>query len=511
MVYLGLSGRSLIAGISVSTGMGFTIFGYDDGVIGGLLTADTFKSTFHLTSSMEGTVTALFVIGCLFGCLGTSIFGGRWGRLTIAQFGSGILSIGAILQASSYTTAQLIIGRIVAGVGLGLISSNLAVWQSELATKETRGMLMAVSLTFLILGQVLAYWIDYGLSGYNGSVSWRFPMAFQAFLGIVLSGMLLFMPESPRWLFQHDRYQEGTEVLRLLRSSHGVVDEAALAATVAEIQDALALEHEQKGWSDLLKNDQVRSRRRVFLACLLNACQAWSGSTPISYYTTVIMEDSVGFDRNFALLMSGFLQIWFLVASFGTWYTIEKLGRRRSFIASATGMASVMAIMAAMLAIDTHVSGIVAAAMLFAYQAFYTWGFMGGIWCYGPEILPLAHRSKGIGLATAFLWLSTFIVIEIVPVAIANIGWRTYIIFAAFNLAFVPMVYFLYPETAGFSLEAVDLAFMDHGVSPVRKSDELWRAMRAGKDVSLAEERGAGGDGEKGEGTQERVEHVEVA
>lgn len=96
-------------------------------------------------------------------------------------------------------------------------------------------------------------------------------------------------------------------------------------------------------------------------------------------------ENSVGFGRHFALLMSGFLQIWFLVASFGTWWSIERFGRRRSFITSAIGMASVMAIMAAMLAIDTPASGIVAAVMLFAYQAFYTWGFMGGIWVSRPQ------------------------------------------------------------------------------------------------------------------------------
>ncbi|KAK5801351.1 hypothetical protein VI817_003563 [Penicillium citrinum] len=481
------------------------MLGYDDGVIGGLLTADAFKETFHLSSSMEGTVTALFVIGCLLGCLATSLSDGRWGRLTVAKIGSGILSVGAILQASSYATPQLIVGRIVAGVGLGLISSNLAVWQSELATKKTRGMLMAVSLTFLILGQVLAYWIDYGLSEYESSVSWRFPMAFQALLGIILNVMLLFMPESPRWLFQNDRHQEGTEVLRLLSSSRGVVDETDLTITIAEIQDALALESEQKGWIDLMKDDHVRSRRRVFLACLLNACQAWSGSTPISYYTTIIFENSVGFDRHFALLMSGFLQIWFLVASFGTWYSIEKLGRRRSFITSAIGMAAVMAIMAAMLAVNTNISGIIAAIMLFAYQAFYTWGFMGGIWCYGPEILPLAHRSKGIGLATAFLWLSTFVVIEIVPVAINNIGWRTYIVFAAFNLAFIPMIYFFYPETAGFSLEAVDLAFMDRSTSPVKKSAELWELIRQGYDVTLT------GEVDQKNTIRTQSEHVEMA
>lgn len=79
-------------------------------------------------------------------------------------------------------------------------------------------------------------------------------------------------------------------------------------------------------------------------------------------------------------------------------------------------------------------------------------------------------------------------VIEIVPTAIDNIGWRTYLIFAAFNLAFVPMIYFLYPETAGFSLEAVDLAFMDPDVSPVKKADELWKMIRSGVDVSLTAE-----------------------
>ena len=198
---------------------------------------------------------------------------------------------------------------------------------------------------------------------------------------------------------------------------------------------------------------------------------------------------------------------------------------------SAIGMASVMAIMAAMLAIDTKTSGIVAAVMLFAYQAFYTWGFMGGIWvrwlhpgrrpqgqhtqripmnianysqCYGPEILPLAHRSKGVGLANAFLWLSTFVVIEIVPIAIDHIGWRTYIIFAAFNLAFIPMIYFLYPETAGFSLEAVDLSFMDPTKSPVARADELWKLIRQGHDVTLT-----GEAPDHKEGLQ--AEHVEMA
>lgn len=223
-----------------------------------------------------------------------------------------------------------------------------------------------------------------------------------------------------------------------------------------------------------------------------------------------------------SLLLSGILQVWFLVASFVTWYTIEKFGRRLSFMITAAGMTCVMVVLAAMVAIDTHASGIVAAAMIFLYQAFYTWGFMGGkldlqsvraemglnhdtgIWVYGPEVMPLKHRAKGEGLATACLWLSSFVVIEIVPVAISNIGWRTYLIFACFNLAFIPFAFLFLPETAGLSLETIDLCFIDRSTSPVKKANELRKQMKQGRDITLDQ-------AFEGEKRLEVVSHVEHA
>lgn len=103
---------------------------------------------------MQGVVTSLFIIGAFFGCMFTAASNGRWGRKTVAYFGSTTLTIGAILQASSYVVAQLIVGRIVAGVGLGLIVSNVIVWQSEVSPSNIRGLLVASALSFLILGQV---------------------------------------------------------------------------------------------------------------------------------------------------------------------------------------------------------------------------------------------------------------------------------------------------------------------------------------------------------------------
>ncbi|KAL6812861.1 general substrate transporter [Trichoderma sp. SZMC 28013] len=488
MVYLNLRGKKLLAGITISSGLGFILFGYDNGVIGGLLTAPDFESTFNLDSTLQGVVTSLFELGCFFGSLVTAVAGGRLGRRTLAHLGTLSITVGALLQASSFSVGQLMVGRIVAGIGLGLISSNIAIWQSETAPANVRGTLVACSLSFLIVGQLLANLIDYGMNSYSGPVTWRFPIAFQAVLALLMSALLFFMPESPRYLIMKDRIEETVTVLQALKDTN---DRETVAAEIAEIKEALLLElNSQKSWTDLFKSDKVKSRRRVIIACIVNLMQDLSGSTPIAYYTTFIFQNSVGFSRHLSLLMSIFLQLWFLLASTLTWWLIERVGRRRLFMLSACCMGMVMAVVAAMLAVNTRTSGIVAVVMIFAYQAFFTWGFMGGVWVYGPEILPLEYRSKGMGLATATLWLFSFVMVEIVPSSISNIGWKTYIIFAVFNFSFIPVIYLFFPETKGLSLELVDLAFMDDSMSPVKRAKELHKMIASGEELTLRTEVG---------------------
>ncbi|EHK20767.1 uncharacterized protein TRIVIDRAFT_49958 [Trichoderma virens Gv29-8] len=488
MVYLNLRGKRLLTGITISSGLGFVLFGYDNGVIGGLLTAPDFESTFNLDATLQGVVTSLFELGCFFGSLFTAAAGGRLGRRTLAHLGTLSITIGALLQASSFSVGQLMVGRIVAGIGLGLISSNIAIWQSETAPANVRGTLVACSLSFLIVGQLLANLIDYGMNNYSGPVTWRFPIAFQAVLALLMSALLFFMPESPRYLIMKDRIEETVTVLQALKDTN---DRDTVAAEIAEIKEALLLElNAQKSWTDLFKSDKVKSRRRVIIACIVNLMQDLSGSTPIAYYTTFIFQNSVGFSRHLSLLMSIFLQLWFLLASTLTWWLIERVGRRRLFMLSACCMGMVMAVVAAMLAVNTRTSGIVAVVMIFAYQAFFTWGFMGGVWAYGPEILPLEYRSKGMGLATATLWLFSFVMVEIVPSSISNIGWKTYIIFAVFNFSFIPIIYLFFPETKGLSLELVDLAFMDDTMSPVKRAKELHKMIASGEELTLRTEVG---------------------
>jgi hypothetical protein len=107
-------------------------------------------------------------------------------------------------------------------------------------------------------------------------------------------------------------------------------------------------------------------------------------------------------------------------------------------------------------------NGIAAITMLYLFQGFFTWGWMSNMWCYPAEILPLRTRQRGAALSVIWQWLITFLVVEITPVGIQNIGWKLYIVFCILNWATIPVVYFLYPETAGRTLESIDFLFANH-------------------------------------------------
>lgn len=106
-----------------------------------------------------------------------------------------------------------------------------------------------------------------------------------------------------------------------------------------------------------------------------------------------------------------------------------------------------------------HSAGIGAAAMLFIYQGAFTIGFQATVWVYPPEILPLRLRQRGTALATAANWAINFVIVQVTPSGIANIGWKYYVIYAVFNACFVPVFWIFYPETKGLELEDVDRLF----------------------------------------------------
>ncbi|KAK8847610.1 hypothetical protein IAR55_005469 [Kwoniella newhampshirensis] len=483
MPYLGLRGGKLPFAISITAGMGWILFGLDDAILGAVITTKAFESKFGLSTSMQGTVTSLFDLGCFFGAMAVSIFGENFSRRGLLFIYAVPMVIGSVLQIAAQNTAMLIVGRIVAGIGLGGITSTLPSWQNETSPAHLRGTVICTSLSFLIVGQLVAYWAAYGLLQQypTQNITWRLLFALQTISVCIMAFLTLFMPESPRYLIAHGKYDRARGVLSALADKPE--DDVLVNEQMEDITRAITFEQEHGvGWADLFKKSQTeggtQEKRRLIIACAIQIAQPFSGSTCLSFYLTTIFEGSVGFSEHLSTLMSGFLQVWFLVASFGTWYFIEKVGRRVCFITTAICMGITMVVLAVMVEVDTKPAGYVATVAIFLYQSFFTWGWMAGVWCYSNEILSTTYRAKGGGLCVALQWLFDFVILEVMPDGIANIGWRMFLIFAVFNFSFAPLVYFFCPETAGVPLESIDAMFLPE-LNPVKESVRIRKHIKA--------------------------------
>ncbi|KAJ9202421.1 hypothetical protein DTO164E3_1010 [Paecilomyces variotii] len=459
--FMRLRGQNLVYAVTFCCSIGFLLFGYDLGFMGGLTTSPEFLSVFNNpSSSLLAFLVASYDVGCLIGALFQFTLGDRFGRKQSNIAGAVVVCVGAILQTTTFGLAQFLVGRIVAGFGLGTMTTVIPIYLSECATPQSRGRMMAMQLSNLIMGLIIANWLDYGMTSYPGSVQWRLPCAFQIVFCIITVIMMPFLPESPRYLCAKGEIEQAKIALAALRA--GYPDTPEVSEELKEIQYAIAVEAEEAGsWSDVFKDNGISGFTRVALAFSANFFQQLSGVNVMSSLGPYIFQDSIGMSRYDALLVAGGLQVWYFLSSLIPWYVVDRAGRRKLFMLGSVGMGICMTLSAIFVGIGTKGLGYAAAVVLYLFQTFFTLGWQSNMWIYPSELLPLKLRLRGGALAVVSQWLFTFLVVEITPPMITNIGYRSYVVFAVINFATVPLVYFCFPETSKMPLEAVDLLFAD--------------------------------------------------
>lgn len=400
----------------------------------------------------------MYTLFGVFGALGCTFLGDALGRRKTIFIASIVQAIGAVLQASSFAFEQFIIGRIVLGLGTGGLIATISVWQSEVSKAENRGEHVSAFGIFCGSGIALALWVAFGMSYTQpSSVSWRFTLIFTVFLAILVCSGIYQLPESPRWLSKKGRWEEAREILGLL------YDEDPHGETVnQEIQDIqLSIERSSKGSiGAMFKMGPQRTFHRVVLAALAQVFLQMSGINSITYYAPSIYQNELGFSPTQASILAAASQFCLILGAFCCAYTVDRFGRRRLMLYSATGMSICFACMAGLTSNPDNKIALKAAVFFsFLYLFVYVLGFLGIPFLYASEIAPTHLRAAVCGLSTAVSWLFNFLVAEVTPVAFNSIGWRYFLVYFCLNAAFVPTIYFFFPETSQRSLEEIDQIF----------------------------------------------------
>ncbi|KAK5147153.1 hypothetical protein LTR32_001349 [Rachicladosporium monterosium] len=405
-------------------------------------------------------------------------------------------------------------------------------YQSELCDADKRGRLVSSEPLFVGVGIVISYFFDYGMRFVGGPVAWRVPIACQVIFAFVVIFLVFGLPESPRWLYYHGRNEEALQVMC------DVWDEPPDGEKVlkmqTEILETIAMERKEGEykWANILKRDDVQTGRRVLLAYGMQFMNQVGGINLVVYYVPTALQNNVGLSANLSLVIGGCVQTMFFFGSLIPTFLLDRMGRRRPMMWGSAGLAISMMLIAVLLSFSTA-RGYSPTLQKATSSASVTFFFKTLTHTGEQEILPLHARAKGtaIGISSNWLWkyvsancslceaveltlLDSFVIVMITPTLLNNLQWKGYLyvpihdpirpcntlandpspasIFMCTNFAFVPLVYFCYPETKNLTLEEVDHLFTaggKHGAkaltAPSQPVQESFKAQALGDDEKM--------------------------
>ncbi|KAF1920244.1 general substrate transporter [Ampelomyces quisqualis] len=432
--------------------------------------------------TIQSMIVSFMSLGTLVGSLFGSYTADWWGRRKSLTFGVGIFIIGNIIQVTAeWSWVHLMVGRIVAGLGVGILSVGVPMFQSECCPREIRGAVVASYQLMITIGILVSNGINYGVRDNPGdetSTSWRIVIGLGIAFSIPLGVGILFVPESPRWLAGRGRWDDARMALARLRGLKENPTHELVKDDFKEMEDSITQQNTAgKGtWVECFTGQPSGIPRLVYrtmLGCALQFFQQWTGVNYFFYYGATVFEAAGIQDSIQVQLILGAVNVAMTIPGL---YLIERLGRRLPLIVGGLWQAVwllIFAIIGIVRPPTEHPSSgivmIVAACMFIASFAM-TWGPF--IWVVISEVYPLRTRAKQASLATSFNWLGNFLLAFLTPLANDGIGYAFGFVFFACNFMAAAIVYFFLFETRSLSLESVDMMYSDGTIKP--KTSKKW-------------------------------------
>ncbi|GAB7331250.1 hypothetical protein MBLNU13_g02711t1 [Cladosporium sp. NU13] len=478
---------------------GGMLFGWDTGLIGGVLTMQSFNDSFGLDpkspghASLEGNIVSVLQAGCFFGAASSFYLSDKLGRKRALMLADLIFIIGSIVQTTcamgqGHDLAQLYVGRVIGGFGVGLVSAVVPTYIGENANKEIRGRCIGCMQLFNVTGICLSFFVNYGAVQNMSSSDdgqWRMPFALQILPGAILLAGLFFTNESPRWLVEKGRIDEARQALSTVRSKP--IDDPEVSQELEDIvtdfrgHEKLPLVKQVK-----LTFSDSKTLYTFTMAITLMFWQQWTGTNSINYYAPQIFK-SVGLSGGsaglFATGIYGIVKI--VVTAVGLMVATEQLGRKWSLIIGGSGQAFAMFYIGINQAVHPVVEGqsltgnsTFAIVCVYLFVVFYSFGWGPIPFVLSAECAPNHVRSLTMAAALMTQWLFNFVIAKLTPIMLAKITFGTFLVFGSACIVMVVYAIMCVPETKGVPLESIHMLFQGNIIAGATR-DTIPRYSRA--------------------------------
>ncbi|SAM85839.1 probable monosaccharide transporter [Ustilago bromivora] len=492
--------------VAAASAFGGVLFGYDTGTISGLLVMENFKQTFgqfypvnvpsnttgapkpgyDLSTSDTSLVVSILSAGTFIGALAgapiSDILGRRWGM----QIALIVFCVGVIMQMATTDLGVFIGGRVVAGLGVGILSTIVPMYQSETAPRWIRGAVVSGYQWAITIGLLCASLASYGTQNRDNTSAWRVPVGIQFVFAFILCAFFLVLPESPRWLVKKGNHERASKSLARLNSTD--VDDPLVRSELSVIQTNLDIEltHSTGSYLDCFKNNDRKYLLRTFTGTFIQAFQQLTGINFIFYFGTTFSKNALPNSDPF--IFSVIYNVVNVVSTLPGMWGMERFGRRKLLIWGAVWMCACELIVAV---VGTAVPSTNSSAgkSLIAFVCVYIAGFAStwgpAAWVVCGEIFPLAIRAKALSLCTASNWLWNFAIGFATPYLVqsgpghAGLGTKVFFIWTGTCAGCVIFAYFFVYETRLLSLEEVDEMYAQTSAIASSRANAEIRARRS--------------------------------
>lgn len=446
-------------GITLVATLGGLLFGYDTAVISGAEKSIQayLVDSLGLSSFIHGATVSSALIGCIIGGLLSGFLSNRLGRKNTLLVAATLFFISALgsgyPEALFFTKGEPTFGllmmfnfyRVIGGVGVGLASAVSPMYISEISPAHIRGRLVSLNQFAIIFGMLVVYFVNWGIAKgqsieWINDIGWRYMFLSEAIPAALFGILLLFVPETPRFLALSHRDEKALSVLTKVNGSK---------------EKAISILKDIKGTVGETAKAKIFTYGKtvIVIGVLLSVFQQFVGINVALYYAPRIFE-SMGAGKDASMLQTvimGLVNVVFTVVAI---LTVDKWGRKPLLITGSIGMA--IGMFAISVLSFNNIIGVSTLVFIIVYTASFMMSWGPICWVLISEIFPNKIRGQAVAIAVAAQWAANYLISSTYPAMMEFSGGMTYGFYGLMAVLSAIFVWKMIPETKGKSLEEME-------------------------------------------------------